>query len=310
MKCMKKVTGYVKWMGSVIVVIFTVMQLLDFFGVCKFDCFKIKGIIILMVISIIGIIVKIVIDEFQKPNDAQKRIDEINKKITNRIGVLKSSQKPDKELIDSAHSIYLMERMDILDYSTNDYMSYRIIEGKNDSKSISPFLKHKESTDSKTSPRELIIKAYDLKTGKELRIEFDEKEQKVYVHKFKIMFTTPIKPQEEFSIMYFIKIPNELSQLSNDEEMMSISLNRFEKKIDKLSFGVYLDFNPTQVEMFLRNENGEAEIIDSIPDVIEVDKVDINEKFKNFLNNVRIKSKIHLNIEKPKKETYVIYYRK
>ncbi|MBE5937269.1 MAG: hypothetical protein E7265_04475 [Lachnospiraceae bacterium] len=310
MELLKKAFKYGKWIVSIVAAIFAVMEFLEYFGVFSFSGFGIKGIISLFVISIIGIICKIIYEKSQTPNDAQNRINEINEKITDRIGVLKSSEKPDKDLMDSQHSIALFERMDILDYSTNDYMSYRIINGKNDSKSNSPFLKYKESTDSKTSAKELIIKAYDLKTGKELKVEFEEKEQKVYVHKFKIMFTTPLKPQQEFSIIYFIKIPNELSQLSDNEEMMSVSLNRFEKKIEKLRFGVYLDFIPVQIETFLRNQNSEAEIIDSIPELDETGEVAIDERFKIFMDNISIKSKIQLDVEKPKKETYVIYYRK
>lgn len=310
MELLKKAFKYGKWIVSIVAAIFAVMEFLEYFGVFSFSGFGIKGIISLFVISIIGIICKIIYEKTQTPNDAQNRINEINEKIIDRIGVLKSSEKPDKDLMDSQHSIALFERMDILDYSTNDYMSYRIINGKNDSKSNSPFLKYKESTDSKTSAKELIIRAYDLKTGKELKVEFEEKEQKVYVHKFKIMFTTPLKSQQEFSIIYFIKIPNELSQLSDNEEMMSISLNRFEKKIEKLRFGVYLDFIPVQIETFLRNQNSEAEIIDSIPKLDETGEVAIDERFKIFMDNISIKSKIQLDVEKPKKETYVIYYRK
>ena len=310
MELLKKAFKYGKWIVSIVAAIFAAMEFLEYFGVFSFSGFGIKGIISLFVISIIGIICKIIYEKTQTPNDAQNRINEINEKITERIGVLKSSEKPEKDLMDSQHSIALFERMDILDYSTNDYMSYRIINGKNDSKSNSPFLKYKESTDSKTSAKELIIKAYDLKTGKELKVEFEEKENKVYVHKFKIMFTTPLKPQQEFSIIYFIKIPNELSQLSDNEEMMSISLNRFEKKIEKLCFGVYLDFIPVQIETFLRNQNSEAEIIDSIPKLDETGEVAIDERFKIFMDNISIKSKIQLDVEKPKKETYVIYYRK
>ena len=310
MELLKKAFKYGKWIVSIVAAIFAVMEFLEYFGVFSFSGFGIKGIISLFVISIIGIICKIIYEKTQTPNDAQNRINEINEKITERIGVLKSSEKPEKDLMDSQHSIALFERMDILDYSTNDYMSYRIINGKNDSKSNSPFLKYKESTDSKTYAKELIIKAYDLKTGKELKVEFEEKENKVYVHKFKIMFTTPLKPQQEFSIIYFIKIPNELSQLSDNEEMMSISLNRFEKKIEKLRFGVYLDFIPVQIETFLRNQNSEAEIIDSIPKLDETGEVAIDERFKIFMDNISIKSKIQLDVEKPKKETYVIYYRK
>lgn len=310
MELLKKAFKYGKWIVSIVAAIFAVMEFLEYFGVFSFSGFGIKGIISLFVISIIGIICKIIYEKTQTPNDAKNRINEINEKITERIGVLKSSEKPEKDLMDSQHSIALFERMDILDYSTNDYMSYRIINGKNDSKSNSPFLKYKESTDSKTSAKELIIKAYDLKTGKELKVEFEEKENKVYVHKFKIMFTMPLKPQQEFSIIYFIKIPNELSQLSDNEEMMSISLNRFEKKIEKLRFGVYLDFIPVQIEAFLRNQNSEAEIIDSIPKLDETGEVASDERFKIFMDNISIKSKIQLDVEKPKKETYVIYYRK
>ena len=310
MRLLKKAFKYGKWIISIVTAIFAVMEFLEFFGIFSFSGFGIKGIIALFVISIISIICKIIYEKSQISNDAQSRINEINEKITDRIGVLKSSEKPDKDLMDSQHSLTLFERMDILDYSTNDYMSYRIINGKNDSKNNSPFLKYKESTDSKTSAKELIIKAYDLKTGKELKVEFEEKEQKVYVHKFKIMFTTPLKPKQEFSIIYFIKIPNELSQLSDNEEMMSVSLNRFEKNIEKLRFGVYLDFIPVQIETFLRSQNGDAEIIDSIPELDETGEIVIDERFKIFMDNISIKSKIQLEVEKPKKETYVIYYRK
>lgn len=310
MELFKNAFKYVKYIVSVAAAIFAIMEFFDFFGVFSFSGFHIKGIMAVVVISIIVVICKIFYEKKQIPNDAQNRINEINKKITDRIGVLKSSEKPDKDLMDSQHSISLFERIDILDYSNDDYMSYRVINGKNDSKSISPFLKYKESTDSKTSAKELIVEAYDLKTGKELKVEFEEKEQKVYVHKFKIMFTTPLKPQQEFSIIYFIKIPNELSQLSDNEEMMSISLNRFEKKIEKLSFGVYLDFIPAQIETFLRNQNSEAEIIDASPELVMTEKVTTDERFNKFVDNISTKSKIMLDVEKPKKETYVIYYRK
>lgn len=310
MELLKKAFKYGKWIVSIGAAVFAVMEFFEFFGVFSFSGFRVKGIIVIFIISVIAAIGKILYERNQTPNDAQNRINEINKKITDRIGVLKSSEKPDKDLMDSQHSISLFERMDILDYSNDDYMSYRIINGKNDSKSNSPFLKYKESTDSKTSAKELIVNAYDLKTGNELSVEFEEKEQKVYVHKFKIMFTTPLKPQQEFSIIYFIKIPNELSQLSDNEEMMSISLNRFEKKIEKLRFGVYLDFIPAYSESFLRNQNSEAEIIDSSPEIITTERLDIDERFNKFMDNVSIKSKILLDVENPKKETYVIYYRK
>ena len=309
-KNFKNITKYVKYGIAVLGGVFAVVQFLDFWGIYDFSGIGVIGIIILGVICLVLILFKAVFDKIYKTNDDQLRVDELNNKITNRIGVLKSSEKPDKELMDSFHRISLIERVDILDYSTNDYLSYRIIKGVNVSKRNSPFLKYKESTDSKTSSDQLVLRAYDLKTGKELKIEFEEKTQKVYVHKFKIMFTTPINNNEEFSIIYFMKIPNELGQLSDNEEMMSISLNRFENKIDKLKFGIYLNFVPSIVEPFIRDVDGSAGLLDIKPDILETNEIEIDERFRQYLDKIEIKSKISIDVDKPKKQTYVLHYRK
>lgn len=307
---MSKFTKYIKWGLSIIAAIFAVIEFLDFFKVYDFSGVGIKGLGIVVIIAIIITISKAFLEKKNKPSDAQNRINEINGKITDRIGVLRSSQKPDETMLDAIHELTSIERMDILDYSTRDYMSYRIILGKNVSKNASPFLKYKESTDSKTSAKELKIVAFDLKSGKELKIEFAEKNQKVYEHNFHILFTTPLKPNEEFSIAYYMKIPNELEQLSDNEEMMSISLNRFEKRISKLIFGMYLDFVPAQVETFMRKEDGSAHLIDCTPIIEETSEVQIDERFKEFISGTEVSSKIQIEIEKPEHETYVIYYRK
>ena len=309
-KKIRSISKYVKYGIALLGAVFAVVQFLDFWGVYDFSGIGIKGLIILLGVSVLLIIVKVILDKINEANDDQLRIDELNSKITNRIGVLKSSEKPDKELMDSFHKISLIERVDILDYSTNDYLSYRIINGVNISKRNSPYLKYKESTDSKTSSEQLVIRAYDLKTGKELKIDFEEKIQKVYVHKFKIMFTTPIHKNEEFSIIYFMKIPNELGQLSDNEEMMSISLNRFENKIDKLKFGIYLNFIPSIVETFMRNEDGSAGLLDVKPDILEINEIEIDGRFRQYLDNVKIMSKISIEVDTPKKQTYVLHYRK
>ena len=65
-----------------------------------------------------------------------------------------------------------------------------------------------------------------------------------------------------------------------------------------------------EIETFLRNQNSGAEIIDSIPVLEETEEVSIDERFKIFMDNISIKGKILLEVEQPKKETYVIYYRK
>lgn len=211
----------------------------------------------------------------------------------------------------------LFERVDILDYETNDYMSYRIIKGKNATKSTSAFLKYKESTDSKTSNSELTIMAYDIKTKKKLSVQFDTND-KVYTHNFKISFLKPLAPNEEFEIIYFIKIPNELQQLSETDEMMSVSLNRYNKRIDKLHFGVCLNFHPISTDKFLRGNNNVSILTDDLhieeitTNLIESDIISTEAKmfFGEYINDVKILSKLSLNIVKPEKQTYIIYYRK
>ena len=130
-----------------------------------------------------------------------------------------------------------------------------------------------------------------------MKIDFEEKTQKVYVHKFKIMFTTPINNNEEFSIIYFMKIPNELGQ-------------RFENKIDKLKFGIYLNFVPSIVEPFIRDVDGSAGLLDIKPDILETNEIEIDERFRQYLDKIEIKSKISIDVDKPKKQTYVLHYRK
>ena len=193
---MKKYFAYIIHHSKIAIVIggtiFAFIQLLDYFGLKKFSNGFI-GLIALISISVICTFIHILIQ--RKPNDEQKRINELNERITNRIGVLKSSEKPTEDIVDNTHQIYLFERVDILDYETNDYMSYRIIKGKNATKSTSAFLKYKESTDSKTSNSELTIMAYDIKTKKKLSVQFDTND-KVYTHNFKISFLKPLAPNE------------------------------------------------------------------------------------------------------------------
>lgn len=301
---------YTKWALSLIATIFGIIEFLDFFKVYDFSSIGIRGLGLMITIVIIISIGKIITEKRNKPSDAQNNINQINSKITDRIGVLRSSQKPSESMLDPIHKISLIERMDILDYSSSNYMSYRMITGINASKKKSPFLKYKESTDSKTSSKDLIIVAFDLKSGKELKIDFLEGNQKVYEHNFHICFTTPLKPNEEFSIAYFIIIPNELEQLSDSEEIMSISLNRFQHKVSKLKFVVYLNFIPSQVESFIRKEDTSAHLIDSPPVLEEATELQINERFKEFISGIKINSKIQIEVKNPKQETYIIYYRK
>lgn len=307
----RNVFNYGKYVVAILLSIFAIVEIIDFFGLASLGNVGGVGIILLIVTSIVFCVCKFVLEKHSASDEEQIAIREIDQKIANRIGVLKSSEKPAAELMDAFHRITLIERIDILDYDTKDYLSYRVINGVNDYKRNSPYFKYKESTDSKTASAELLVKAYDRRTGKELKVVFLEKEQKVYVHNFKILFSTPLKHNEEFSIMYFIKIPNELGQLSDSEEMMSISLNRFSKKIEKLNFSVYLNFSPSSVETYRRGEDGRTDAVCISPKIKDKSVYeDVDEVFHRYLSGTHVRTKISISLEKPEKQTYIILYRK
>lgn len=80
--------------------------------------------------------------------------------------------------------------------------------------------------------------------------------------------------------------------------------------ISCLRFGIYLDFIPVQVETFMRKEDGSASLIDCTLKIEETSDIQIDERFMDLIVGTEIRSKIQIEIEHPKHETYVIYYRK
>ena len=83
----------------------------------------------------------------------------------------------------------------------------------------------------------------------------------------------------------------------------------FENAI-KTIIGIYLNFIPSIVETFMRNEDGSAGLLDIKPDILEINEIDIDGRFRQYLDNVKIMSKISIEVDTPKKQTYVLHYRK
>ena len=77
-----------------------------------------------------------------------------------------------------------------------------------------------------------------------------------------------------------------------------------------MKFGIYLNFVPSIVEPFIRDVDGSAGLLDIKPDILETNEIEIDERFRQYLDKIEIKSKISIDVDKPKKQTYVLHYRK
>ena len=120
---------------------------------------------------------------------------------------------------------------------------------------------------------------------------------------------------EEFEIAYFMKIPGELKQLQDNDEVMSISLNRYKKRVENLMFSVCLNFEPLNYGVFLRNINGRPEklVTPVKKEKFSFDQSSIPQVIKQHFDSKLISAvttSLSINIDRPNKETYVIYYKK
>ena len=55
---------------------------------------------------------------------------------------------------------------------------------------------------------------------------------------------------------------------------------------------------------------GIQRLLDIKPDILETNEIEIDERFRQYLDKIKIKSKISIDVDKPKKQTYVLHYRK
>ena len=221
-----------------------------------------------------------------------------------------------KKYEDKTHKFTYIFRQDLLDYSVansvgRDFVSIRVLKGKNISSHVSDGLIYLECTEYKSHYSDIKIQAVDLKTGKNLRVEFIDRNEKdkYFEFPFKIYFATPLKNNEEFEIAFMINLLNELDVLKEDDEIMSISLSRYSKGVDSLEFNVCLNFEPTTVHVEHKKKNGEFELDNNFVEVEEyTPKSDIERMFNiNWSGQPYI---IRWRCEKPKYELYAINYRK
>jgi len=161
-----------------------------------------------------------------------------------RLGTALSIQVNERH-VDDIHHYDLIYRQDILDYSTQDFFSFRRLSGTNQSSMLSSFLLYSEASEQKLTFKQAGVTAVDLTTNADLIVECDgDPDSRRFAHAFRIYFPNPLAPGEAFDLAYCIRLPGELAVLSDRNEVMSISLARVKRGINKLHFNVCLNFKP------------------------------------------------------------------
>jgi hypothetical protein len=161
-----------------------------------------------------------------------------------------------KEHLDDAHKYLLLERIDMLDYSSGNYFSIRRIRGVNVSEGTSFCVPYVEASERRCSFFDCRVRAFDTNSKRELRVQpFIEGNEKEFLHAFRIFFEQGIEVGKEFDIVYSIVLPGELDDLKDSNEIMSIFLGRIKQGIDELRFTVAWNFCPLIVHANCRDKN-------------------------------------------------------
>lgn len=244
--------------------------------------------------------------------------DRIKRHLLNRIGSSRSLEVYYDDEIDNMHKYTQVKRYDILDYNDKNYKSIRELYGINVSRKATLYIQYSESTEYKVSFDEINIIAYDIVSGKKLKVEccHADSDEKLNTHNFRIMFDKPLKPNQIFQIVYYIEFPHELECLSQTKEIMSLSLVRIKKKVENVSFYVLLNFRPDSVCFYSFNKKGQK--IELLPqhneDVKEAkcssETLGIREDIlNNFpIDSTKIFNIMGINVSKPKCSMFLIEY--
>ena len=224
-----------------------VLGFIDAFGVIP-EKFGFLFLFLTLLVSVIVASIWAVVD-YRKDQERGTGTDTI---IKDREG---SRRSLSEQYEDTCHRILSILRQDMLDYASDDslngrdFVSFRIIKGVNVSKRPTDGFIYFECTEYKCRYKDIKIRAKDVETGEELRVEFLNlnPSEKYFEFPFKIYFRRQLNPDETFHIAFFIDLLNELDVLKKDGEYMSISLSRYLKGVEELQFNVCLNFKPSAV---------------------------------------------------------------
>ena len=180
------------------------------------------------------------------------------------------------------------------------------------------YIPYCESTEYKVSFNNIKILAYDIVSGKKLKVEccHADADEKLNTHSFRIMFDKPLEPNHIFQIIFYIEFPHELDCLSQTKEIMTLSLVRIRKKIENISFYILLNFNPELVYLYSYNDKNKK--MKNIPQPNEIVRegkcsAQVLGIREDILDNFPIDKEVSfyiagMDIQKPKDSMYIVEY--
>lgn len=168
---------------------------------------------------------------------------------------------------DDCHHYSLVHRIDLLEYKKGHFFSLRRLVGVNLSGKPSSFLIYRETSEVKLPLRAVPVRAlYRTNTGllQEATVKMvgHDNGGRQFRFPFKIFFPKPIQPDESFDVAYSIMLLGELKVLPKVNELMSISLTRLHKGVDRLVFEVFWDFEPRTVNCAEWQDDGRLKAAD------------------------------------------------
>jgi SIR2-like domain len=229
--------------------------------------------------------------------------------INSRLGSGLSLQV-DPDHIDHIHRYSLVERTDLLDYASGDFVSVRRLTGTNESDLLSAHLIYSESSEHKLRFADVKITAFDAITREPLIVEpLDDRDLATYTHGYRILFARPLSPGEHFDIVYSINLHGELLNLSPVNEIMSVSLVRITRHIELLRFNVCLNFRPQMARLECLDDQGA--LVASEGDLPSIGSFEPTEWYEELLNIdwSADPTVIRWQCAAPRNSLYIIHYR-
>ncbi len=247
-----------------------------------------------------------------------EEVEGVTRSLYNRIASSRSLVIYYDDEEDVFHKYTKIKRFDILNYDDSNYKSIRELHGINVSGKPTQYVSYCESTEYKVSFNDTKILAYDIASGKKLKVEccHADMDEKLNTHSFRIMFDKPLEPGHIFQIVFYIEFPHELDCLSQTKEIMTLSLVRIRKRIENVTFYVMLNFNPELVYLYSYNANKKKmQIIPQHSESVREGKCtsQILGMRDDILKNFPIDRSVQLyiagmDVQKPKDSMYIIEY--